>query len=341
MNSKTGPIDLINIGLILLSLFVALKIPFQLFLFSYIILGPLHYMTEIGWLSQRNFFIREKVPKWPLFALGSLCALVLIYLEFRGVLYDHGIMGGLSEQADERLDNLITSFTFVSFLSIVVFITIQKNVFRFLAIAVLFLISFFLYNIPWFLVLFGVMLPTLVHTTIFTGSFMLQGAIKNKSTLGYIAFIVFVLAYILIFYLPIDPAAGQMQVWIQELFLAGEFFVLNYNLFNLFYDASGSQLVLDTGVGLKIQAFIAFAYTYHYLNWFSKTEVIKWHRIPRKWMIATGLVWLGSVTLHFIDIKFGIAAIGLLSLLHVYLEFPLNHESFISIAKALAKGVRI
>ena len=29
--------------------------------------------------------------------------------------------------------------------------------------------------------------------------------------------------------------------------------------------------------GLAIMRFIAFAYAYHYLNWFSKTAVIRWH----------------------------------------------------------------
>ena len=32
----------------------------------------------------------------------------------------------------------------------------------------------------------------------------------------------------------------------------------------------------------KVQAFLAFAYTYHYLNWFSKTLIIKWHQVAKK-----------------------------------------------------------
>src|SRR6185369_6487797 len=30
-----------------------------------------------------------------------------------------------------------------------------------------------------------------------------------------------------------------------------------------------------------IGRFLGFAYTYHYLNWFSKTGIIGWHRIGR------------------------------------------------------------
>ena len=29
---------------------------------------------------------------------------------------------------------------------------------------------------------------------------------------------------------------------------------------------------------LKLMMFLSFIYLYHYLNWFSKTTVIKWHK---------------------------------------------------------------
>ena len=44
----TKKIDLLNIGLIALSLIIAIMLPFRLFSFSYAILGPLHYLTEIN-----------------------------------------------------------------------------------------------------------------------------------------------------------------------------------------------------------------------------------------------------------------------------------------------------
>ena len=60
MNAKN--IDALNIFLILISLIIAYYLPFELFLFSYAVLGPLHYATEISWLDKKNYFVHTK--KW-------------------------------------------------------------------------------------------------------------------------------------------------------------------------------------------------------------------------------------------------------------------------------------
>ena len=53
-------VDVLNFLLIWVTLGLALAWPFQLFLFSYIVLGPLHYLTEINWLDKQNYFLRAK-----------------------------------------------------------------------------------------------------------------------------------------------------------------------------------------------------------------------------------------------------------------------------------------
>src|SRR5258708_3742852 len=53
-------IDIANFFLIWITACLAIKWPFQLFLFSYIVLGPLHYLTEINWLDKQNYFLRQK-----------------------------------------------------------------------------------------------------------------------------------------------------------------------------------------------------------------------------------------------------------------------------------------
>src|ERR1700757_4910012 len=58
MNAKT--IDTVNIGLMLVSCVLAFALPFELFLFSYAVLGPLHYLTEITWLHKRDYFSNGK-----------------------------------------------------------------------------------------------------------------------------------------------------------------------------------------------------------------------------------------------------------------------------------------
>src|SRR5215471_7095062 len=56
----THGIDILNFFLIWLTLTLALSWPFQLFLFSYIVIGPWHYLTEINWLDKQKYFLPSK-----------------------------------------------------------------------------------------------------------------------------------------------------------------------------------------------------------------------------------------------------------------------------------------
>ena len=57
-------INYTNIGLMLLSVVAAYILPFELFLFSYAVLGPLHYLTEISWLDKKSYFLKSKKDIW-------------------------------------------------------------------------------------------------------------------------------------------------------------------------------------------------------------------------------------------------------------------------------------
>jgi hypothetical protein len=87
--------------------------------------------------------------------------------------------------------------------------------------------------------------------------------------------------------------------------------------------------VFSSDSGLIVMRFIAFAYTYHYLNWFSKTSIIRWHEVGPKRLIAVGAMWLASVGLYIYDYSLGFQWLFVLSVTHIYLEFPLNHISII------------
>jgi hypothetical protein len=87
--------------------------------------------------------------------------------------------------------------------------------------------------------------------------------------------------------------------------------------------------------------FIAFAYLYHYLNWFSKTEVIRWHKVPKVRFIAVISIWIAACVVYLIDYGLGLTFLFFLSFTHVLLEFPLNMMSIVGIGKesiAIAKG---
>src|SRR6185503_6609489 len=61
-------VDAVNIGLMVAALGIAAIVPLQLFLFSYAVLGPLHYLTEISWLRDRRFFSLRQADWLPLVA---------------------------------------------------------------------------------------------------------------------------------------------------------------------------------------------------------------------------------------------------------------------------------
>src|SRR3954466_15497282 len=75
MNSGTK-INLVNIGLMILSTIAAFIMPFEVFLFVYAFLGPLHYLTEISWLHDRNYFMRGKHGQWVLIAIAGFIAAI-------------------------------------------------------------------------------------------------------------------------------------------------------------------------------------------------------------------------------------------------------------------------
>jgi len=330
-------IDSINILLMLISLVLSLLYPFELFLFSYIVLGPLHYMTEISWLKERDFFINPGTETKSLFLVAILSIGIIIMVD----LFDLGLITGLSEEGSLVLQRLFTVGLFVAFvLALILTLPLSKREKFLFGLASLGLGLFFS-NHVWFIVIIGIFIPTLIHTTIFTGVFMLEGALKKKKLIGFLALLVFIICNGFFFLYPSIDANILTSEWVQNLFLDSDFYYVNLNFYNLFYASTGETFVLDSSIGTRIQGFIAFAYTYHYLNWFSKTKIIKWHLTPRPWLVFSVVVWGASIALHIIDMKVGILFIATLSLLHVYLEFPLNHRSFRNIGSIIFRDQQV
>ena len=93
------------------------------------------------------------------------------------------------------------------------------------------------------------------------------------------------------------------------------------------------SVVFFSSAGIMLMRFIAFAYLYHYLNWFSKTEVIRWHKVPKVRFIGVVVLWLVACGLYAYDYAVGLSFLFFLSFTHVLLEFPLNVTSVIGIGK--------
>ncbi len=57
MGATGDRLDQLNMALMLASCAAAFALPFELFLFAYAVLGPLHYLTEISWIHDKGYFV--------------------------------------------------------------------------------------------------------------------------------------------------------------------------------------------------------------------------------------------------------------------------------------------
>ncbi len=72
---------------------------------------------------------------------------------------------------------------------------------------------------------------------------------------------------------------------------------VNEGLISLMASRETIEDAVLTPLGLRISRFLAFAYTYHYLNWFSKTSAIGWHRLKSAPLLKILGLWALCVAL--------------------------------------------
>ena len=351
--------DYINIGLMLFSCAAAFIMPFELFLFSYAVLGPLHYLTEISWLHKRNYF-SLKTKDWRILYVTGIAILTFTFFgdfamwmagpEVTTMAELQRVAPGLHGAAS-WMDQQSTGLTFFAFASALIMIMVRGTVARIGAYAILALVGFGLSaehgdraNGHWFYLFFAIFLPTLIHVFLFTAAFMLFGALKSKSKVGIASVGILGLCAASFFlfrpdglYTLTDYARGAYHV---------SFEGLNYEVLKVLMpmedlrsalQAQGLDFIYKSNIGVVITRFIAFAYTYHYLNWFAKTKIIRWHEVPRAWLISVFVIWGLSIALYAYSYRVGLMALYFLSFLHVFLEFPLNWVSFKGIGEELMK----
>ena len=319
MNAKK--IDLINIALVVLSLIVAIKIPFELFLFSYIILGPLHYLTEITWLHKKNYFF-SATKKWSIIFI-LLAILLSIYPTVK--FFDFGISQSI-EDALKLVAQHDSFFLLTGFLFAVGLIFFNRGKYLTLMLLLIIPIAFLsLTYLPNLFLFIGVFLPTLIHVYLFTLLFILYGAIKTKSIYGVYLASTLLLVPFIISYIPIDKINYQPSKETIDTFASINVMQVSAFIAKISDELQDGKFKVFSVVGIRIQVFISFAYTYHYLNWFSKTSIIGWkNAISKKRILVILFIWMVSIGLYMYDFKTGLVALFFLSILHVFLEFPLN-----------------
>jgi len=333
--TSTEKIDVLNIGLMLFSCCIAIVIPFELFLVVYAILGPLHYLTEISWLHDRNYFSKGKYDAPILILIG----LLLTAFQFK-----EKITAFIDISFPEFLNS---ELVYIALLGSLIFATVKNNFYRIAGLVLLIITSSLSHHAAIF---FTIFLPTLVHVYIFTGLFMLYGALKSKSRTGLIAVLSLALCPFILY--NVYPNTFFHPISVANKSIYDEFFkVMNvHSLLHIFHyppllqtDPKANPLSLWDNIiyhsqgGIMLMRFIAFAYTYHYLNWFSKTKIIQWHRVPKVRFAAVIILWLVSIGLYLVNYSSGLQWLFFLSFLHVLLEFPLNFTSIIGIGKSIGE----
>ena len=433
---KEDRINYLNIGLMLITAILAYYFPFETFLLAYAYLGPLHYLTEISWLHDRQYYAKGKWDNIALWIIGILLSYAAFAKDFgfSKDVYDYFVEMNL-------FDKLLVFGLFASILFALV-----KNLFiKLFAIFVVYIIV-----AGWLsperaadnaesttIFALTALIPTLIHVYVFTGLFMLYGALKARSVSGMWQMVGFVLIpVILVFSMPVDTKNAFLSKFGKDAYYAkGDgFYNTNYlildhfdlieeqkltnkeyldiitkegnksyflrqglidtaafdahvdslkniaarpfvvkpmpiNTANLapqfqfdhllyFFDTSSRYinsineyrfealpkkvmksktkkemdgLIYFSEFGIMLMRFIAFAYLYHYLNWFSKTEIIRWHKVPKVRFILVMVVWIASSVFYTYDYSLGLSLLFFLSFSHVLLEFPLNIISIVGI----------
>lgn len=363
--TKDTRINVLNIGLMLMSCAAAFIMPFEVFLFAYAFLGPLHYLTEISWLHDRQYYSKGKYDYLVLLIIGIL--ITWDYLAYQNQLWPYHD----PETAYAKVISLKISdkFLLLALFGSVIMAFVKNIPIKLISLFLLFALinnwirptldadgnpvqsreSTIMYILTSFV-------PTLIHVYLFTGLFMLYGALKTRSKSGLWSVLVFVICPLLLFSLFREQHFIQVSSYGMNAYGTpggpDGFFDLSKSILNRFMgiqasstgitdraaaqhqlDAQWVQFVYYSQAGILLMRFIAFAYLYHYLNWFSKTEVIRWHQIPKARFAAIIILWIASVSIYALDYSKGLQWLFFLSFSHVLLEFPLNMVSIAGIGK--------
>jgi hypothetical protein len=312
-----------------LSCIVAYVLPFELFLFSYAVLGPLHYLTEISWLHEHNYFTEDRPNRkrrrphqgWLMLVAAAMAALIFGFVAVEV----------LKLPANPKWE--ITMFYLV-FVTALLVTEVKSQTIK-ISLFIVALGSLVLFAGSRYYVIVAFFLVTIIHVLIFTGAFIFYGALKNRSLSGILSLVVFLACAISFFVYAPDASGHILGNYVRSSYRS--FNGLNSELIKLLNLGSGTSApeIYESRVGFMVMRLIAFANTYHYLNWFSKTSIIKWHEVSKGRAAVMIAVWLLSLALYAHDYDTGMAVLYFLSILHVMLEFPLDHRTFAGIGREL------
>jgi hypothetical protein len=307
----TQNIEIINVGLIAASAVVAILWPFETLLLAYAVLGPLHYLTEISWLHDRRYFLPRKGDLAPIVIAGIMLIVIASTVES-------------SRKSDfQRAVECAALFSIFAFAFVMV--TIRNWPRRLAGLVLLIPACWIIARHAPFSVSLSAYLPTIIHVYVFTGMFMLLGCLRKPSRSNAGALLVFIAFPFVCWLIPLGASTAASD-WARESYVATLGSVNRVVLRDIELDLERGA-ILDHPISILITRVLGFAYLYHYLNWFSKVEIIGWARISPARSLVILALWIGAVALYFYNYVVGFAILLMLSFMHVLLEFPLNHLS--------------
>ena len=307
---STQSVDALNIALIILSVLIAAYLPFETFVMAYAVLGPLHYLTEISWLHDRSYFSARRYD-WAFLLIPIPAILFALVAPF---------------EYNREVTTTLLSLCFFGAAGLAFFPDQKRRTIALLVGLAYATVALYLDSLA---LLVLVLLPTLIHVYLFTGLFIVFGAMKSQSRVGYLSAVAFLAAPAVCIWGVSTPVAYAPSDYFLD--AASPFAELTELLKRLF------QLPAGIDGSIAVMRLLAFAYTYHYLNWFSKTKIINWHTMSAQRLRILATAYVASVGLYAIDYSLGFLALFALSLAHVVLEFPLNHRTIVGLVGELKK----
>lgn len=296
--------DAVHLALMLAALGLTYLVPFELLLLAYVVLGPAHYATEISWLHDRKFFLPQRSVALVLALVAIVAAVIDNASWFGFVMWTAFVACALIAAGTTAMQGVILIMVAIS---VTIGMAINGTM----------------------LAVLGVLLPTLIHVSLFTLVFMMLGALRSGAPMQWLLVALYVVAVALILIVP--PSARTMLPSFEQ---AGQDYFGNVapalgRLFGL------PGLRLDT----RLTSLLAFVYTYHYLNWFIKAEVIRWNLMSRGRLAIVAGASAASTALYFYDYALGFTVLLAFSLAHIVLEFPLNGLALRQLAQAVGTNV--
>ena len=294
----------VHLALMVTALGLTYLVPFELLLLSYVVLGPAHYATEISWLHDRKYFLPRRGIAMGLAAVAVVAVLIDNASWFGFVMW--AAFAGCALLAVST-----TAFQAMALFIVAIGLTaamLENGA----ALAVL-----------------GILLPTLIHVSLFTLVFMTLGAYRTGEKAQWLLVALYLVAIALILVVP--PTAATL---IPSFERAGHDYFANVapalgRLFGI------PNLRLDT----RLTSLLAFVYAYHYLNWFIKAEVIRWNNMTKRRLALVVAASSASTVLYFYDYAFGFTVLLAFSLVHIVLEFPLDNLALRQLGAAVRASV--